>query len=981
MINFYHLLAAHPDIEPERMFVENKLYLNNINAVSVEELPEEQEIQQLQKQEKTSKETSLNKLNALQSTIQHLSSSNYSMYNKFRDVFQRLFEADERTFKSVLSRNMHNLERKLHKETLHEKDSNSDLYKRNEQGLENQSNTYGDESSRSRNECNDKSTSRDDTDIRPSYDIEPMVEVPYTAEYNVFAVDKQHSEQPECINNTCVVETGDSNVIPDSPDMCDNDIQNDQNFVECDDERVALANLIANLKLDVDENNKIQKQLKKANTTLAQELKECKSILAETSRTLGEYNSIRDSCLVALQSKQTEFEKYKACNNRTVDYDKLERKLNETLGLLAQKDIDIKEGLKLKAYEISIVQQKHDELVKQSLLTKSHYEGLVKAKTKVITDLKLKEEHDIDKMISMEKQLKFLNDIVYKRNQSIQTIQMLASKVPTHNGRPTLANPRYLKQAQSEIPCLYVIPNDQSNHANRLIPDWEETLTLEKDSRSKLNKDLVRHLKAQLQDKNIAISELNKLIEKMKGKSVNTKFEKPSILEKPPLQPIRNQPVVRQPSAYKCKRSQLPRQWKSSFAKPYDVTAPDPSRKSPKHVSFQTPRESVGSNDMVHNYYLEEAKKKAQLQNDKALNTKPSGFKEFSTDEQAMTFDHNSSELRIHDHSNEPSSSMLVPKVVPLANKTATSRQELGLLFHHHITMLRSTFDDGVAASFQRSQIHYHMLMLKLQRHTKHQDLRIKKAQTQRQRLSQTLIYKDLPLRYQVYRGRLLASFQDDAKYEHGGQDTRSQGASEQIASPLAQQKYPFSPSGQTHPYWTGQVFMAQPLVPYVYLQAGHNQPGIPAQVQALSAQEPHAQSIGLSTQQSPAIYPAQISYALHSMTSQDPFWNMDNGAFSHLTENTGILTFFSNSSIYPSDLLAMDYQTQKILLHCDSTGDLYPVTQQPPLQTPVVLLSFSSTTWHRLLGHPGDDVLRPLESSNLISCNKSKLPALCHAC
>ncbi|GJS65484.1 retrovirus-related pol polyprotein from transposon TNT 1-94 [Tanacetum coccineum] len=42
--------------------------------------------------------------------------------------------------------------------------------------------------------------------------------------------------------------------------------------VECDDERVALANLIANLKLDVDENKKIQKQLKKANATLTQEL-------------------------------------------------------------------------------------------------------------------------------------------------------------------------------------------------------------------------------------------------------------------------------------------------------------------------------------------------------------------------------------------------------------------------------------------------------------------------------------------------------------------------------------------------------------------------------------------------------------------------------------------------------------------------------------------------------------------------------------
>nr|GEV88473.1 retrovirus-related Pol polyprotein from transposon TNT 1-94 [Tanacetum cinerariifolium] len=78
------------------------------------------------------------------------------------------------------------------------------------------------------------------------------------------------------------------NVIPDSPNMRKDDIQNDQNNVESDDERVALANLIANLKLD-------------------------------------------DSCLVALQTKQTEFEKYKAFNDRTIDYDKLERKKRHSL--------------------------------------------------------------------------------------------------------------------------------------------------------------------------------------------------------------------------------------------------------------------------------------------------------------------------------------------------------------------------------------------------------------------------------------------------------------------------------------------------------------------------------------------------------------------------------------------------------------------------------------------------------------------------
>ncbi|GJV92420.1 hypothetical protein Tco_1540233 [Tanacetum coccineum] len=119
---------------------------------------------------------------------------------------------------------------------------------------------------------------------------------------------------------------GDSNVHPDSPDI-----------------------------LDVDDNKKIQKQLKKANATLTQELTECKSILAETSRTLGESNSIRDSCFSCTQTNR--------------------------LSLVRLKDIDIQEGLKVKAYELSVAQAKHDELVTQSLSTsheEKNYEGLVK---------------------------------------------------------------------------------------------------------------------------------------------------------------------------------------------------------------------------------------------------------------------------------------------------------------------------------------------------------------------------------------------------------------------------------------------------------------------------------------------------------------------------------------------------------------------------------------------------------------------------
>ncbi|GKC46005.1 hypothetical protein Tco_1063727, partial [Tanacetum coccineum] len=113
----------------------------------------------------------------------------------------------------------------------------------------------------------------------------------------------------------------DSNVTPDSSNICNNDNQVDQSATKCDDERVALANLIANLILDTEENKTILKQLKKVNASLTQELEKYKTNLDETSRALGEATSCRDSCLIALQNKQTEFEKYKDFNDRTIDYE------------------------------------------------------------------------------------------------------------------------------------------------------------------------------------------------------------------------------------------------------------------------------------------------------------------------------------------------------------------------------------------------------------------------------------------------------------------------------------------------------------------------------------------------------------------------------------------------------------------------------------------------------------------------------------
>ncbi|GKF35832.1 hypothetical protein Tco_0112590 [Tanacetum coccineum] len=93
-------------------------------------------------------------------------------------------------------------------------------------------------------------------DSRPTYDVEPLEKVQSDDDYNVFSIERQHSEQPESIIDTYVVEMDDSNVIPDSSYMCDNKGKAHQNAEEPEDERVLLAYLIANLKLDVDENKK-----------------------------------------------------------------------------------------------------------------------------------------------------------------------------------------------------------------------------------------------------------------------------------------------------------------------------------------------------------------------------------------------------------------------------------------------------------------------------------------------------------------------------------------------------------------------------------------------------------------------------------------------------------------------------------------------------------------------------------------------------
>nr|GEW16759.1 hypothetical protein [Tanacetum cinerariifolium] len=148
---------------------------------------------------------------------------------------------------------------------------------------------------------------------------------------------------------------------------------------------------------------------------------------------------------------------------------------------------------------------------------------------------KTRKDKELDKVIALENKVKVLDNIVYKTGQSIQIINML-----NRNCKTSFAKPKFLKKAQRANPRLYDIGCYNDNLALMLAPEFDESKEFRKERKQYFE---IQDLKAQLLDKGIAISELKKLIEKLKGKSMDTKFEKSS--------------VIRQPNAFKSQRPSI----------------------------------------------------------------------------------------------------------------------------------------------------------------------------------------------------------------------------------------------------------------------------------------------------------------------------------------------------------------------------------------------------------------------------------------
>ncbi|GJR90847.1 hypothetical protein Tco_0214858 [Tanacetum coccineum] len=156
------------------------------------------------------------------------------------------------------------------------------------------------------------------------------------------------------------------------------------------------------------------------------------------------------------------------------------------------------------------------------------------------------------------------------------------------------------------------------------------------------------HLKAQIKEKVFATAALKNELRKVRGNNMDIKFVKPSILGILTFHPLRNHSVVRKPIAFKFERPKfsklrfasqvvvknaltkpvtphsLPQVREFSFAKPHHMIASGSSRNISPNVSNKTSEESYGSNDLIHNHYLDDARKKAHALKDRNFIYKPS---------------------------------------------------------------------------------------------------------------------------------------------------------------------------------------------------------------------------------------------------------------------------------------------------------------------------------------------------------------------
>ncbi|GJX12143.1 retrovirus-related pol polyprotein from transposon TNT 1-94 [Tanacetum coccineum] len=354
----------------------------------------------------------------------------------------------------------------------------------------------------------------------PIFDDEPMHKVQNNNDnYNVFAMENEHPEQPESSNDIYLAEQGDTNITIDSSDICYDRAQDDQDETDdLDQERDLLASLIQKLKCEIDDSKNRNKFLESSNKELVDKLKgeiedfKTKNKSLESSNNHfkeanNELSKTNQLMFKDLKKFQAELDKYKDVNYAS----KVEIDCAKAKGDLMSYKIDFEKSSNAYTQQINDLNQTISDMKKELCAHQETISIMSQAKEAQIKLYKTREDKELDKVIALE---------------------------------------------------------NKENQSNVFLKEREQYFE-------------IQDLKAQLQDKGIAISELKKLIEKMKGKSVETKFEKSSVIRQPNAFKSQRQSILGKPAIFSDSLA------KKDFSKSKPVTTQNVSNDFSKPVTAQ----------------------------------------------------------------------------------------------------------------------------------------------------------------------------------------------------------------------------------------------------------------------------------------------------------------------------------------------------------------------------------------------------------
>ncbi|GJT85337.1 retrovirus-related pol polyprotein from transposon TNT 1-94 [Tanacetum coccineum] len=179
------------------------------------------------------------------------------------------------------------------------------------------------------------------------------------------------------------------------------------------------------------------------------------------------------------------------CTNVNLEYKSANKALTTELDRYKEEVKDLKEMQNVEnSFSGSNEQYAEIERLKQTLSEQvQEKDSLMKIVSDLKNDLKMEENRNIDREITLEKKITQLDNIIFRRGQYAQTVHMMTkSKICyDHSTKQAISfeKPFYLKKVQESKPKLYdgnvILKMDAI-----VIPDSDETLMLCEERRSKI---------------------------------------------------------------------------------------------------------------------------------------------------------------------------------------------------------------------------------------------------------------------------------------------------------------------------------------------------------------------------------------------------------------------------------------------------------------------------------------------------------------